>query len=143
MEQAVAIAVFAVCAAVCVKILVVSHIMATNAIDTRDALLVAENAAESFKAFSGDVNAVARVMGGEVCASSGDVVVFYDGDWQPVTEASADFVLRLTPLGSEPTLRLAEVTVEKRDTGREMVALAAAAQLSGSHARFQLTEWTP
>ncbi|MDR0273537.1 MAG: hypothetical protein LBI27_09500 [Clostridiales bacterium] len=58
MEQIVVITVFAICAAVCVKILSLSFIMTDDAVVTRNALLAAENAAESFKAFSGDLERV-------------------------------------------------------------------------------------
>ena len=50
MEQLIAIAVFAICAAVCVKILFVAHQKTVDAVDTRYALIIAENAAEIFKA---------------------------------------------------------------------------------------------
>lgn len=49
MEQLIVIAVFAICAAVCVKIMFIARTITVDAVDTRYALLIAESEAEGFK----------------------------------------------------------------------------------------------
>lgn len=94
MEQIIVIAVFALCAAVCVYIIAASHTMSVNAVDTRYALLMAENTAEAHKAFGGDVNEVAALLGGTALGNR--VFVWFCEDWTPVEQANAAFVLAMT-----------------------------------------------
>jgi type II secretory pathway pseudopilin PulG len=102
-EQIIVIAVFAVCAAVCVKILTVSFLMTENAVDTRNALAVAESAAESFKAFNGDVERVFEIMSGDV-----------DGFNLYIDVREEMYVL------------FADIKVTKIDTDNELVSLTVA-----------------
>ena len=126
MEQIVVIAVFAICAAVCVKILVVSYIMTVDAVDTRNALLAAESAAESHKAFAGDVERIADILSG---SSGGDTVrVFYDSYWQPGGEYGAYFVLYLVRRNAAQPVIFADITVSRTLDDNELISLTAAAR---------------
>jgi hypothetical protein len=88
MEQLVVVLVFAVCAAVSVRILFTAYQKNVDAVDTRMALLAAENVAESFKAFRGDINMVFSAVWGtdddypEDEPSNG-LIVFLDENWLP------------------------------------------------------------
>jgi len=123
MEQVVVIAVFAVCAAVCVKILVVSYLMTVDAVDTKNALLVAESAAESYKAFSGDIGKAAEALGGGrfYLSDYGFVTVYFDGNWQPSSAEEASFVLYLAENDSEPLVMFADISVGRVTSGEEPV----------------------
>ena len=124
MEQIVVITVFAVCAAVCVKILAVSFLMTVDAVDTKNALLAAESAAESHKAFAGETNKIADILGGY---SNGlGVVVYFDSDWQPVPETYASFVLRLTRHEEESSVILSDITVMRVMEDDELIRLTTA-----------------
>ena len=126
MELLVVVTVFAVCAAICVKILAVSHLMTTNAVDTRNALLVAESAAESHKAFGGDTARLAEILNGY--ANGADTVrVFYCSDWQPGSIENADFILELITHSADNTAVIfADITVSRVVTGDELISLTAA-----------------
>jgi hypothetical protein len=91
MEQLIVIAVFAICAAACVKILTTSYFMAKQTRDTGNALLAAENGAECFKAFSGDVGKTAAMLGGTRGEVNGfdSVIVYYDEEWDVCGEGGA------------------------------------------------------
>jgi Tfp pilus assembly protein FimT len=95
MELLIAVAVFAVCAAVCVSIFVDSYLVSEAADDLNHAMIVAKNGAERLKA-------------GEDLA----VPVFYDAGWNPCEESSAVYIL-LTSSG--------RLSVEKA-TGEEIIA---------------------
>ncbi|MCL2168457.1 MAG: hypothetical protein FWB74_00360 [Defluviitaleaceae bacterium] len=78
-EQIVVIVVFAICAAVCVFIIAMSYLMTVDAVDTRNALTVAETIAENFKA----------VQGAEHYSEH----LFFDSNWLFVAQEDAEFLL--------------------------------------------------
>jgi len=128
-EQIIVIAIFAVCAAVCVNIIVTSYLMTVKAVDTRNALSVAESAAESFKAFEGDTKSVFELLGS---ASSGHfnentVTIFFDSNWKPTGEANADFALQLLKrVTSQTAVVFADIAVNRLDDDTELVTLTTA-----------------
>lgn len=130
-ELLIAIAVFAACAAICVKILVYSYTMATDGRDLRNALRAAENGAELYKASGGNAEDVAARLGGIVHEEDGAhiVVVFYNRDWRVCEESAASYSMRL--VCSEPDGAYAphhgELAV-LHITGDEIMAFSVAAR---------------
>ena len=124
MEQIIVITVFALCAAICIRILVESYLMTTNAVDTKNALLAAESAAESHKAFSGDIERIAAVLGGS--AEDGRLYVYFDSSWQPGSDIDASFVLRLTR--TESAVIVSDIAVSRIACGSELISLTVAAR---------------
>ena len=105
MEQLIVIAVFALCAAACVSILTISFIYARDSRNMSRALLVAESAADSFKALSGDALQTADVLNGFVDSTEeGDfLTVYFDENWQAICRTDTgniQYVLRMSPLES-------------------------------------------
>lgn len=128
MEQIVVILIFAICAAVCVKIFVDAYLTTNQAKDISNALLVAESGAECYKAVGGDATQLAEALGGETQAN-GAIAVYYNNEWQVCGQAEAAYVLRLTalPLHTEPYAPVsADLAVEK-STGEELVAFTVTA----------------
>ena len=135
MEQVVVIAIFAFCAAVCVKILVVSYLMTVDAVDTTHALHVAESAAASHRAFRGDAGGIADTLGGAVRVdhdTQSVIYVFYDSQWRPTSGLYGDgsvFMLRLAMSPDENNVVLADITVSRivePQVFEELVQLTAA-----------------
>lgn len=127
MEQLIVITIFAVCAAACVKIFVVSYIMVSDSRDLNHALPVAESGAECFKAAAGDAEKVTMILGGSVNADM--ISVFYDEQWQTCGEDSASFVMRLMiryPVEALSSPVFGDISVEKI-TGEEIIAFTVAA----------------
>ena len=126
-EQLIVIAVFALCAAACVRILADAYITANESRDLSNALLVAESGAESFKAAGGDIGLVARLLGGTIGAagSSNAVTVFYDKQWNACTEESAQYILSLTcdDPQAQSSLLEGELLVAKKTTGDFIVEI--------------------
>ena len=121
-EQLIVIAVFALCAAACVRILADSYFTVNNSRDLSNALLAAESGAESFKATGGDVSKVAELMAGETDRIGGKpaAVVYYNDQWRVCGERSASYRLSLTcddpaqiPALLEGNLTVAKITGEK------------------------------
>jgi len=134
-EQLIVIAVFALCAAACVRILTAAYFSARESRDLSNALHTAESGAESFKATGGDVRKVSEILGGvtrsnfpEYGASS--VIVYFNSDWVVCDEGSANYKLLLVT-GQDPppdtSLITGSLSVEKL-TGEEIIAFTVAAR---------------
>jgi len=129
LEQLIVVAVFAICAAACVRILADAHFTATMSRDISNAIHAAESGAESFKAVGGDIAKVAEIMGGVAKAADGVVtaIVFFDSNWQVSGEANAHYRLLLTAEQETrvPLLMSGELTVE-RLTGENLISFPVA-----------------
>jgi len=124
-----------VCAAACIKILTASYFMATETRDTSNAIRAAESSAECYKAASGDIAEIARIMGGVPANIDGAAaaVFYYDNDWQICGEQDAAYVLRLVDKGPAPglaSLASGDLSVKKL-TGEEIIAFPVAARAGG------------
>ena len=128
-EQLIVIAIFAICAAACIRILTASYFYASDSKATSNALLVAESVAESYKAFGGDLNAMTLVKNGLTVDQDGSAQIFYNETWQVCSEQNARYVLNLAAgISSDvhKSLAMAELTVDKVDGGN-LVAFPIAA----------------
>ena len=134
MEQLIVIATFALCAAACVRILVSSYLMATQARDTRSAIRAAESGAECYKAVSGDLEMFSRVLGGIAVEIDGlnTAVVYYDNNWYVCGETDENAKYRLllvadTSANHPENLHAGELTVDKLN-GEALISLPVAAR---------------
>jgi len=111
-EKLIVIAVFALCAAACASIFVEAYITANAAKDMNQALVVAKNGAELFKAY-GDPYETAGLLGGEYWILDKDeaIVVFYDKNWRITPEHDAEYVMSLRLIDGEPEY-IRKLTVE-------------------------------
>ena len=132
MEQLVVILIFSFCAAVCVKIFVVSFITASESSDMRNALRIVRSGAECYKASDGDARQAAQILsGGEITIKDNSILVYYNKKWYVCNETEAAYILKFTedngqyPLESifrPENLFLSIISVEKIDGG-EIIAL--------------------
>ena len=125
-EQLIVIAVFAICAAACISILASAYFTSEDTRDMSNALLVAESAAEAYKATGGELADVARIMGGTLDYADGayGLIVHYDGNWRASTESGASYRLMLTPQdgdGIHSSLNSVNLIVSKQ-TGEEIIS---------------------
>ena len=130
-EQLIVVAVFAICAAACVKILASAFLTARESKDVSGAVLIAQSAVESYKSVAGDIGKVAQLLGGtsENVGNGIALTVYYDKQWQVCGKDDANYIMRLTnsqPEASTPHLLSGELLVEKL-TGEELVAFPVAA----------------
>ncbi len=120
MELVVAILFFALCAGICMRV------FARASIDLRESerLLAsvsnAENAAELYKHYKGDLDLVARVTGGNV---AGDILtVYYDESWNRCASCSCVFVMTVIKSGYSE-LGKAKITVFEHESNRKIFEL--------------------
>ena len=122
-EQLIVIAVFAICATVCVRIFVESHILSNAGADINNALFITKNSVESFKAASGDIDITAHILGINLYRhSQADNVFFayYDKEWAPCGQDDARYVLYFEPYygtGDEGSLVFCRLRVERLGDG--------------------------
>jgi len=131
-EQLIVIAVFAICAAACIRILTAAYFNAVDSRDVSNAMIVAENGAEVFKATGGDTAAVVKALGGVYDNTSGLQQVYYDKSWQVCGETDAYYTLSVysavTRAYHAPLqLYIGELNVDKI-SGENLVKLPMAAR---------------
>ena len=132
MEQLVVIVVFAVCAAACAKILTHSYLISKEAKDLSNALLAAENGAESYKATGGNISLTANLLGGTQHNIDGKetALIYYNNANRVCAEADSSYVLRITssaPDDDVSSFASAMLEVEKI-TGVELISFIVTAR---------------
>lgn len=104
-EMIIAIAFFAIAAAVCTNLFVRAHLISENTRQSNMAVLTAQSVVEGFKASDGTAEGVAGVIapGAQVTASDGSFNLFYDEDWQQTDRENCKFVVDVSiDEGSSP-----------------------------------------
>lgn len=131
MEQLIVILIFSFCAAVCVKIFVVSFIMTSDSNDMTNALRIAQSGAECYKAVAGDSEYAASILGGGI-VKDGVVSVYYDSDWHVCEGSEAAYILKFTEDKGQytdsniPESLLFNIISVEKITGEEIAALTVA-----------------
>ena len=126
-EQLIVIAVFAICAAACARILVSAYFTARDTRDLSHAILAAENGVESFKATGGDLEKTMSVLGGIPGTFNGNsaIIVYYNNQWNVCGHSDAHYKLLLVtgePENGSSLLRPGDLSVEKM-TGESIISL--------------------
>ena len=127
MEQLVMVLVFALAAAVCVRIFALSDRLSLEN-ETRDrAVTAVQNAAETLKACQGDYGAASNLLGGTWDGTTWSIS--YDSGWSPLAEAAkGTFRVLAVPTDSgQELLGTAEVTASTWQ-GSEIYSLSVAWQ---------------
>lgn len=127
MEQLVMVLVFALAAAVCVRIFALSDRLSLEN-ETRDrAVTAVQNAAETLKACQGDYGAASNLLGGTWDGTTWSIS--YDSGWSPLAEAAkGTFRILAVPTDSgQELLGTAEVTASTWQ-GSEIYSLSVAWQ---------------
>ena len=134
-EQLFVVAVFAICSAACVRILTSAYFTARESKDVINAVLVAKNGAESYKAANGDIEKAADILGGVTGSVDGlgAAIVYYDNQWRICGRNDAHYIFSLTSLGPEalsPPFLSSKILVGKL-TGESLVTFTVAVNDSG------------
>ena len=127
MEQLVMVLVFALAAAVCVRIFALSDRLSLEN-ETRDrAVAAVQNAAETLKACRGDYGAASRLLGGTWDGTAWSIS--YDSGWSPLAEAAegTSQVLAVPADSGQELLGTAQVTASTWQ-GNELYSLSVAWQ---------------
>ena len=128
MEMLIMVAVFAFAAALCVSVFVKSSIYSAEGAARDRAVVEAENAAELIRYYDGDLNAAAKVLGGE--GSEEALTVAYDADWK-TGELKAETAFELkAQIEESGTKGLGKAVIFVQDEkGRELFTIPVAWQI--------------
>ena len=122
MEQLIMLLVFALAAALCLRVFVNASRLSQYCRMRSHGITVAQNAAEALKDTGGDLETCAARYGGTLDRDTW--ILTFDSDWQPTDSADATFFIR-TSLAEDgiPLLGTADILVEKA-TGEELVGFS-------------------
>lgn len=108
--------VFTITAAVCVRIFVGAQQISRQSGELSQAVIYAQNAAESLKSMQGDLERAAQILGGGR-VSGEQLVLYYDAGWELCDQADGIYRLTLRRLPAKNGLIDAEVSIERQDNG--------------------------
>ena len=125
MELMIMVLVFALSAALCLQVFITADRLSRESSARDQAVLTAENAAETVKHYAGDLENAAKSLGGDV---SGDCLkVYYDAQWNQVAEdgnVAYDVTVELE-VPRQKMLGMANVVVKTTD-GTELFRIPVA-----------------
>lgn len=119
-ELTIAILSFALCAGICMRIFAKASIDLRESERLLSSMSNAENAAELYKHFSGDLEAVASALGGTAAGNA--LKIHYDKDWNVCPPALCEYTLTLAKIEYSQTGK-ADITVSGRD-GKTIVSFS-------------------
>ena len=111
MEQVVMVLVFALAAALCLRVFVFSDQASGRNEAVDRAVLEAQNAAETIKS-AGDIGGLKETMGAQI-DDQAVLAVYYDEEWKPASVETAAYRLLVKETDADVSgLRTAEITVD-------------------------------
>lgn len=113
MEQLTMILVFAIAAAVCLRLFMLANIMSENAASKEQAVAAVQNAAEALKLANGDFDQLAAEFGGERTDEGWQIS--YDENWDAATGKAAYAVKSYAFDNENPLLGSAHVSAEDKN----------------------------
>lgn len=102
MEQLVMLLVFALAAALCLQMFVLSGQMSRRLEKQDRAVTLVQNAAETVKVCGGNAEEYAKILGAE--GKDGMYAIGYDADWNPVSSDLAEYLITIDPTSAEGDL---------------------------------------
>lgn len=120
MEQLIMLVVFALAAAVCLRVFVLSDRMSEQCSDRDYSVVAVQNAAETLKLCSGDLQACAALGGGTAHEDVWEIG--YDARWEQVATQEAEYLLSAVLRQEQPMLGSARVSVATAQ-GEQLFAL--------------------
>lgn len=120
MEQAIMILVFAFAAALCMQAFVKADSMSKKLAERDRAVNICQTVAETVKAQNGNLERAAELLGG---SAAGELLLYYNGEWNVVKETEAVYALRLVCKECTPYLTQSEITVTVVENGEVLFGL--------------------
>jgi type II secretory pathway pseudopilin PulG len=111
-ELMLGIMIFAIAAAVCLKIFVFANQISTESTELNRAVIAAQSSAECFKATGGDLSKTAALLNKSYTA--GDTLTqYYDQDWNTAPHDISSYILEVTRSSGHSGFISGEVTVSR------------------------------
>lgn len=114
-ELLIAILVFAVASAICVRIFVTASFIASDSSELNRAVIMAQNGAECFKAANGDLAEAAILLGAGIPDGDAPVMLFLDDQWQTVSEPEATYIVTVSRVSRQVDCVNGQVSIDNLD----------------------------
>ena len=112
-ELLISVGVFSLCAAICVGLFVRSEVMSQDSANLNQAVTVAKNAAECFKAAGGDMAKTAQLTGGKLAGNT--LFLEYDEHWNMLDPGTAGTFELILSASAKSGYTGASVSVKRFD----------------------------
>jgi len=114
-EMIIAIAVFAVAAAICTRLFVSAHVVSSEAREANMAVLTAQSVAEVFKATDGSAQETAEFFGTGISNGEDRFFIALDSSWEVISQADTQvsYIVLVTVDESSP-VKKASIAVSTR-----------------------------
>lgn len=114
MEQLIMLVVFALAAALCLQVFVLSSRVSRNSETQSSAVTAVQNTTEVVKGCHGDFEDISRQLGGTSVADCWQLG--YDENWDPISPDRACYLVNITPVPTDlPTLGSATVSAHSEN----------------------------
>lgn len=139
MEMIVAILFFSLASAVCIQLFAKSHTLSKQTVSQNQAIIQAQNLAESYLALEGDFEQIAALFdAADADASTYCLKLYFDNEWAPATTSAALYQAEMLCRPDDGTgLITADITVtELGSSAKEIYSLHVAhhiAERRGKH----------
>lgn len=122
MELIIVILFFSLASTVCIQMFTKSHLISQETVDKNEAVLIAQNLAESWYAAEGELTAMQAVFGDAVVTED-QLTLSYDGDWNSCDGSSAVYTAVLTNDDTDANEILCHITVRGADAEEALYTL--------------------
>ena len=130
MEQLIMILVFALAAAICLRMFALANTISSNVAEQEQAVLRVQNTAEALKMFRGDFDMLAESWGGK--RTEEGWIIDYDKNWEETVEERPFYTVEAVKLDDEvPLLGSASVTANNRN-GKQLFQIVVSWQVASN-----------
>ena len=117
-ELLLAILIFSVASAICLRVFVTANQISTESHNLNRAVIAAQNGAECFKATGGNLAEAAGLLNGELADGGSAVEIYFDSAWQPAVQGDFKYILKIGEVNRQGgSLISGEVTVSEAAGG--------------------------
>lgn len=125
-EQVIMLLVFALAAAICVQIFLLSNQLSWNEYDQNQSMIKTINAAETLKSCNGNYEMLVQLLG--ATSNETHLELYYDDNWNSTAHERSEYQLQIYPLTSDNDLLGTAKLLTKNKSGDVLFTMTVAWQ---------------
>lgn len=127
MELIITILFFSLASTVCIQLFVKAHLLGEETIIQNHSIVIAQNIAESFYQFDGDIDSMRSLLGG-TSTQENSFSLYTDTEWNSCEKAEAAFITTFS-LTKEETMIYGEILIQNVENASEVYSLSLASHI--------------
>jgi len=127
MELIITILFFSLASTVCIQLFVKAHLLGEETIIQNHSIVIAQNVAESFYQFDGDIDSMCALLGG-TSTQMDSFSLYADTQWNPCEEPDAAFITTFS-LTKEDSMIYGEIVIKNIEKVSEVYSLSLASHI--------------